>query len=222
MKYYYLLAVVFWCTALCSAVENKSVRQVAPAPSLLTGKWDADWISCPDVSFYDYGVYHFRKNFKLDRQPESFVVNVSADNRYRLFVNGTPVCYGPARGDLNHWYFETVDIASLLKAGENTLAAIVWNAGPYTPGAQMTLKTGLIVQGNTALEALVNTGPDWKVYRNPAYAPSVENRQDVGCADIVNASLYPWGWETEGYDDGSWKKRRPVGTRTALWSRDRL
>lgn len=61
----------------------------------------------------------------------------------------------------------------------------------------MTLKTGLIVQGNTALEALVNTGPDWKVYRNPAYAPSVENRQDVGCADIVNASLYPWGWETE-------------------------
>ena len=103
MKYYYLLAVVFWCTALCSAVENKSVRQVAPAPSLLTGKWDADWISCPDVSLYDYGVYHFRKNFKLDRQPESFVVNVSADNRYRLFVNGTPVCYGPARGDLNHW-----------------------------------------------------------------------------------------------------------------------
>ena len=176
MKYYYLLAVVFWCTALCSAVENKSVRQVAPAPSLLTGKWDADWISCPDVSLYDYGVYHFRKNFKLDRQPESFVVNVSADNRYRLFVNGTPVCYGPARGDLNHWYFETVDIASLLKAGENTLAAIVWNAGPYTPGAQMTLKTGLIVQGNTALEALVNTGPDWKVYRNTAYEPSVENR----------------------------------------------
>lgn len=211
MKYFcLLLSFLLGFVISVSGQERISVCNLR-APSLLTQKWDANWISCPEVSLYDYGVYHFRKHFKLDRKPDSFVINVSADNRYRLFVNGTPVCYGPARGDLNHWYFETVDIASLLKAGDNTLAAIVWNAGPYTPGAQMTLKTGLIVQGNTVLEAIVNSGPDWKVYRNPAYAPSTENRQDVGCADIVKASLYPWGWETEEYDDSSWKNAVQLG-----------
>lgn len=204
MKYIYLFAIL-WCAAFCHAAGNKSIREVAPDASLLTGKWDANWISCPEVSLYDYGVYHFRKSFELEGKPESFVINISADNRYRLFVNGTPVCYGPARGDLNHWYFETVDIASLLHAGINTLAAVVWNAGLYTPGAQMTLKTGLIVQGNTEREAIVNTNQSWKVYRNPAYAPSVENRQDVGCADVVEGSSYPWKWETTNYDDRAWK-----------------
>ena len=204
MKYIYLFAVL-WCAAFCHAAGNKSIREVAPDASLLTGKWDANWISCPEVSLYDYGVYHFRKSFELENKPESFVINISADNRYRLFVNGTPVCYGPARGDLNHWYFETVDIAPLLNTGNNTLAAIVWNAGPYTPGAQMTLKTGLIVQGNTKREAMVNTDQRWKVYRNPAYAPSVENRQDVGCADVVKGASYPWKWETTNYDDHAWK-----------------
>ena len=125
MKYIYLFVVAFWCTAFGYAVDNNGVREVAPDASLLARKWDANWISCPQVSLYDYGVYHFRKSFQLDSKPESFVINVSADNRYRLFVNGTPVCYGPARGDLNHWYFETVDISSLLKEGKNTLAAIV-------------------------------------------------------------------------------------------------
>ncbi|MCD7852133.1 MAG: family 78 glycoside hydrolase catalytic domain [Parabacteroides sp.] len=198
-------------TALCHAAGNDGVREVAPDASLLTRKWDANWVSCPEVSLYDYGVYHFRKSFELNRKPDSFVINISADNRYRLFVNGTPVCYGPARGDLNHWYFETIDIAPLLKEGRNTLAAIVWNAGVYTPGAQMTLKTELIVQGNTAREAIVNTDPSWKVYQNPAYAPSVENRQDVGCADVVDASLYPWGWETADYDDSAWKEAVQLG-----------
>lgn len=185
--------------------------QAEPSPSLLKAPWSADWITCPQSSPYDYGVYHFRKTIELDKQPSSYVINISADNRYRLFVNGKPVCWGPARGDVAHWYFETVDIASLLKAGDNILAVQVWNFGQYTPGAQVTLKTGLIVQGNTAAESQVNTGKDWKVYQNKAYSPSLDYMQDVGCSDAVVASLYPWGWEEAGYDDSDWQSARRIG-----------
>src|SRR5581483_6338335 len=66
-------------------------------------QWSASWITCPGVSQRAYGVYHFRKSFTVDTIPRSLVVHVSADNRYRLFVNGYPVCSGPARGDLAHW-----------------------------------------------------------------------------------------------------------------------
>ncbi|MDR0845455.1 MAG: alpha-L-rhamnosidase N-terminal domain-containing protein, partial [Tannerella sp.] len=124
--------------------------------------------------------------------------------------NGTPVCWGPARGDISHWYYETVDVASLLQAGENVLAVTVWNFGEYTPGAQMSLRTGLIVQGNSSRESLVNTDKSWKVFQNPAYTPVVEGREDVGCGDRVQGALYPWGWETKVYEDSSWKPARTI------------
>jgi alpha-L-rhamnosidase len=61
----------------------------------------------------DFIVLFFHKSFELDKQPASFVVNISGDTRYRFFLNGQPVCFGPAKGSKYHWYFETVDIASI-------------------------------------------------------------------------------------------------------------
>src|SRR5215831_4225587 len=81
-------------------------------PDLLTKLWSARWITVPNVSPFDYGVYHFRRGFDLQTKPASFVIHVTGDNRYQLFVNGVRVVSGPARGDLNHWRFETIDIAS--------------------------------------------------------------------------------------------------------------
>ncbi|MDR2041957.1 MAG: beta galactosidase jelly roll domain-containing protein [Tannerella sp.] len=154
---------IFWmvCLAVYPGQAGEHPYEAAPDAVWNTRIWEARWITCPDESLYDYGVYHFRKAFTLEAVPASFILNISADNRYRLFVNGQPVCWGPARGDLAHWYYETVDVASLLKAGENVLAVVVWNFGEYTPGAQMTLMTGLIVQGNTEGEAVVNTDSSW-------------------------------------------------------------
>ena len=210
MKKLFLLAIIC-CSFFCAAVAENNPYEAIPAPEILAQKWKANWIACPGASASDYGVYHFRKTFHLNQAPSSFVVNVSADNRYRLFVNGQPVCYGPARGDISHWYFETVDIASLLKAGDNTIAALVWNGGTFAPGAQMTLRTGFILQGNTETEALVNTDGSWKVYQNQAYAPSIQGREDTGAADIVQGDTYPWGWEQPAYDDQAWENAQQLG-----------
>ena len=86
----------------------------APAfnPNLLVTRWQAQWIRPQGSGAKDFGVYHLRKSFTLDAVPKKFVVNVTADNRYELFVNGTRAATGPARGDLDHWRFETVDLGS--------------------------------------------------------------------------------------------------------------
>lgn len=213
----FLLSVLVLCSAAASAFAQTLLE---PNPKLLNEKWQAHWITCPDASVYDYGVYHFRKSFDLPARPGSFIVNVSADNRYRLFVNGEPVCRGPARGDPAHWYYETVDIGPYLREGKNTIAAVVWNFGEYTAGPQMTLKTGFIMQANSDAEKVVNTDSSWKVVRNEAYSPSLENRHDVGCSDIVDAGKYPWGWETAGYDDSSWKPARVLSGGTPYGTND--
>lgn len=166
-------------------------------PSILNSKWDAQWITYPGVSLNDYGVFHFRKKINLQVQPDEFIIHVSADNRYRLFVNGTEVCKGPARGDLANWRFETIDIAEFLKTGENLLAAVVWNFGEFKPLAQVSNKTAFIVQGNSTAEAHINTGNKWKVYKNEAYVPPVlpSSHTVVGVGNEVDGSRYPYGWE---------------------------
>src|SRR5688500_17440955 len=81
------------------------------SPELLKKPWRAQWITGPgvpinrfnarsDLSLKDYGVFKFRKTIELKDKPASFVVHVSGDNRYKLFVNGKQVLQGPARGDL--------------------------------------------------------------------------------------------------------------------------
>lgn len=57
-------------------------------PELYRKNWDARWISLPNEPSNIYGIYHFRKSFELDSVPDKFIIHVSADNRYKLFVNG--------------------------------------------------------------------------------------------------------------------------------------
>ncbi|HMI08133.1 MAG TPA: hypothetical protein VK528_11340, partial [Flavobacterium sp.] len=83
--------------------------------------WTAHWIFHPAADPHAYGVFHFRNQFKLAAVPERFVVFVSGDNRYQLFVNGKRIAVGPARADVAHWRYETVDLAPALKKGKNTV-----------------------------------------------------------------------------------------------------
>ena len=177
-------------------------------PDLLKKQWPANWISCPGISQREYGVYHFRKSFSLDKKPDHYIIHISADNRYRLWVNGTAVCSGPARGDLYNWYFETVDLSPYLQQGRNTIAVQVWNLAIYAPTAQVSSRTGLIIQGDEAAQAMVNTDETWKVVKDEAYTPcALEDgsyHREVGAGDHVNGSAYPWDWQQVNYPDEKW------------------
>jgi hypothetical protein len=207
---------------ICINMSAQTIQQLPVEkinPDLLNGRWNAQWISHPTESLLDYGVFHFRKDFELKEQPKEFIINISADNRYRLFINGKPVCFGPARADLEHWTFESVDIAPLLKPGKNAIAATVWNFGELKPWAQFSIKTAFIVQGNSSSEEIVNTDTSWKVIKDQAYSPAPASSKEtsgqfvvVGPCDRVDAGLYPWGWETPDYDDHSWLTPKTLDT----------
>jgi alpha-L-rhamnosidase len=198
---------------ICLMSSDQTNAQTALInPALLKGSWSATWIKHPESQGREYGIYHFRKTLTLIEKPNTYIINVTADNRYRLFVNGHPVCSGPARGDLYNWYFETVDIALYLHAGTNIIAAQVWNMGELAAVAQISNQTGFLIQGNTDFEKHVNTGPSWKVLKNEAYTPcSTDNGERlhaymvVGPGDRVQGTLFPWGWESTEFNDGNWK-----------------
>ncbi len=192
------------------AIFGCITRLVYAQPDAPTGYWSAKWIVPPDADPKAYGIYHFRKSFEISHLPSNFFIHISADQRYRLFINGKTIGLGPARSDPQHWMYDTYDLAPYLVAGKNVLAALVWNMGEQTPYAQMTSQTGFIVQGHGESEKIVNTGSTWKVYNDLAYKPVINDIAKlrtyivVGAGDKVDASKYPWNWETKDYDDTAW------------------
>jgi hypothetical protein len=187
-----------------------AVSLIEPAPHITERNWDADWIAPASEPAREYGVYHFRKHFELSEAPDKFVIHISADNEYRLFINGVPVHSGPERGDLRHWRFDSLDVADYLKAGENLLAAQVWNFGVEAPVAQITEQTAFVIQGDGELESVINTNGSWQAMVNEAYSPITDFDKKlrtyivVGPGDHVDGALYPWSWETLGADGSDW------------------
>ena len=177
-------------------------------PSLLNTRWPSHWISCPNTLLTEFGVFHFRKTFSLKKKPAKFIVHISADNRYRLFVNGKSVCFGPARGDIDNWRFETVDISSFLKKGNNCIASVVWNFGLYKPSAQLTRFTAFLFQADDSKNSFLNSDTSWKVLKNNSYFPfDIEKKNYVSCVgpgEGVEGAKYPWNWERVEYNDKSW------------------
>src|ERR1700749_3929790 len=107
--------------------------------------WPAKWITSDDAPARDEAVLYFRKAVEVASVPQHFVVRVSADNRFVLYVNGHLVGGGPARSDLAHWKYETFDIAPMLKSGANAFAAVVWNFGARSALAQVSDRTAFLL-----------------------------------------------------------------------------
>lgn len=205
MKRIFTLAVCLFCAGFAFPQTI--------SPQLLNKKWNAWWLTSDDGGEV-YGVHHFRKKITLTTKPASFVVHVSGDNRYKLFVNGQLASLGPARGDLYQWNFETVDLAPFLKQGENILAAVVWNFGKERALAQISYRTGFLLQGNTEAEEIANTNTSWKYLNSKSYSPLKPDLTytyyALGPGERVDMNLFPQGWESLEFKDSNWQQPKTI------------
>ena len=167
--------------------------------------WNSQWIAAQNDPGNEYGIYYFRKSLDLAAKPASFVIHVSADNRYKLFVNGTMVSLGPTRGDTYFWNYETVDLAPYLTAGKNIIAALVWNEAQYRPEAIISVRTGFIIQGNTPAEDILNTNTTWKCMRDPGHMPILGFFFAASKGEMVDMNQTVKGdWTAASFDDTAW------------------
>jgi len=216
------MAAVFASAALWVVPGSLAAPPDSPPsinPEILTKRWKAVWIVPEGTKPLDYGVFHLRRHIRLASRPERFVVHLAADDRYRLYVNGVPVCFGPQHNDTHFVRFDSVDIAPQLLAGDNVLAVAVWHFGPERPFNSMTIAAGFILQGDGPVEQAADTGPDWLAMRDESYSPVVVPPERLrtfivsGPTDAVDGRIYPWGWERPDYDDRAWRppSAHPIG-----------
>jgi len=203
----------FFCIVLISIFTLQTINGEEINPDFLYKTWKAQWISVPETNPTGYGVYYFRKQIDLPSVPKTYPVYVSADNRYKLFLNGQLVSFGPAKGDLNHWNYETVDLAPFLNKGQNIVAAQVWNEGEFRAVNQFSYRTAFILQGVTSEAQVLNTNNTWKCIQDSSYTPvpvEINTYYIAGPGERVNLSKQIKGWKTLSIQDTNWKNANPI------------
>lgn len=173
-------------------------------------QWDAEWIAVPEAPEHDAGLYLFRKTVDLESLPQEFQVHVSADNKYKLYVNEELVALGPAVGDIQNWNYDTVDLAPYLERGKNILAAEVWNDGELRPVNQFSYRTGFLLQGTTEGTKILNTDESWKAIEDHSYTPTRQNDNVRGYyaaapGEKIDMALKVKGWKKTNFNDNNWK-----------------
>ncbi|KAL4956635.1 Six-hairpin glycosidase-like protein [Aspergillus filifer] len=154
----------------------------------------------------------FRKQFTCDKIPRTAQIHVSADTRYRFFVNGKSVLFGPAKSYLNEWNYETVYIAPYLQTGRNVFAARVLRYSPVKEGNMGMARApiaGFILGDADVLG--VSTSTPWKCTPDDSVRilPSSEWNRALGPAFLqineeVAGNLGVGNWLDNAFDDSHW------------------
>ncbi len=180
---------------------------LAAADWSLQGEGAASWIDCPGRSLAEPSVALLRLRFKIQAQA-TVTICVSADNRYRLFLDGKPQGRGPERGDPLHWRYESYRLE--LPPGEHLLLAQTWWLGELAPYAQMSVRPGFLLAETGPLEEVLSTGlAPWEARLFPGrefLPPTLCG--GTGARERIDGKLYPWGWETG--QGGCWQPAEPL------------
>ncbi len=182
--------------------------------------WLAQWITSVDAPRKEACMLRLRKEITLEAAPAHFVVHVSADNQFLLLVNGKLVGSGPAHSDLQHWRFETYDLAPFLHVGVNQVAATVWNLGTDAPLRQITDRTAFLMEGDTEAEQSIRSNTSWQVAVDPSFSTlprtsELETNYYVSSpAERFDGRRAIWNWEKSVRTDitaSQWKQAAIVG-----------
>ena len=98
-------------------VFRHSPTKFPPLEAFLGTDWRAEWIWLPGQWDTPNLTVYARRVIHLPAKPTSATLWITADNRYRLWVNGTPV---GEDGDFRR--AERYEVARLLKPGKNAIA----------------------------------------------------------------------------------------------------
>ena len=162
---------------------------------------------------------YFRRAFAIAEPGGEWRIHVSADARYRLWLNGHRVGFGPAKGSLARYYFDTYDLGPLLRPGRNVLAAEVRWFGENSPLSEVHSPIpGWLVQDER--EGGLDTPGEWRVWNSDAVTPDttsyIDNAQQfLNHLEILDTRQEPAGWRELDFDDSAWAMATSTGPAAA-------
>lgn len=123
----------------------------------------------------------FRRSFRLEKNEKPVILRITADDYYKLQINGKSVGQGPAQGYHFCYYWNQYDdIGEFLQNGENELVIEVYYHGAvcraYNSGDN---RCGLIAELIRDGQTLLGTDESWEYAEHTGYGSSQVTGADV-------------------------------------------
>lgn len=151
----------------------------------------------------------FRKKFLLNHTPAEAKIYISADDYYKLYINGTFVGQGPAPAYHHCYNYNVIDVTSFLEKGENVIAVHtyyqglinrVWQSGDFRHG----LLLDLVADG----DLLVASDESFLTHRHTAYTDMGEVGYHTQFLERYDSRAHEVDFFALNFDDSSWKTAR--------------
>lgn len=144
----------------------------------MAAEFDQTWMWHPyfreDVPSTSGLFVHFRRRFDVQGQlPRNLIILITADTKYKLYVNNQQVAFGPVKGDAKLWFYDHVDIGPYLRQGENHIAVHVlrlFHSTEYAPSFPRLSTGGLRIIPQCQAEpfaSLLRNSEKWETAIDP-------------------------------------------------------
>ena len=201
---------------------------------------EALWLGVPRAEIEEKKIYqgdmngrfvYYRLNLELEQEAE-LTVDISANSKYRFWVNGEPVLSGPCRSNRYRQYYETVNVGKYLKSGKNVMAVQVLlcdsmyvkegpsdNRAPLNsvatlPAGHRLAIEGIIKDASGNVLADVTTGKaSWKVWLDNTYHLAKEpvvNGNMGAFTEKIDYRRTPCDWKQVDFDDTFWQEGEKI------------
>lgn len=148
----------------------------------------------------------FRRKFGCENTPQKAVLYISADDHYKLYINGKYIAEGPAPSYHFRYNYNVLDVTEHLKKGENTVAVHtlyqglinrVWQSGDNRHGLILDLEA----DGNTIL----STDESFLTSPHSAYTETGICGYDTQLLEEYDSRSAQADFYLPEYDDSLWK-----------------
>lgn len=137
---------------------------------------------------------------------EEVILDITADDYYKVWINGVYIGQGPAPGYPFRYYYNRYNVKKTLRTGKNIIAVHTYYQGAvnrvwYSADKRQGIKAA-VWQGE---KLIVATDGEWKYKRAEEFVSDRITGYDTCFLEDIDARLISCGWRELAYDDGGWK-----------------
>lgn len=131
-------------------------------PKIDTWIWHPNWKEGTITSSAG-GIVHFRRTIDVETLPSAPIhVDITADTKYKFYINSHLVASGPVKGDEHLWFYDQVNVQPFLQVGLNHFHIRVLRldfATPFATSFPRLPQAGLLIRSNDLKD--LRTSNEW-------------------------------------------------------------
>lgn len=151
----------------------------------------------------------FRKKFTLDFPLDKAELHITADDYFKMYLNGKYIVEGPTTGYPYAYPFYKIDLTSHIQHGNNIIAIHTYYRGLVnrvcvSGDNRSGLIFRLIITGVDGQKMEIVSDPTWKCLPLDCFITTETTGYKTQFLENIDMQKYPKKWQSLNYDDTHW------------------